>query len=86
MSVRFTFLASRSYLGGIVLLPVIAAMNARSKRSSGVSLLPKSSGDKSGAAGRHQLRFFLFLASTAQQIGVSATTAAKPVSSPRCMY
>ena len=74
----FTFLASRSYLGGIVLLPVIAAMNARSKRSSGVSLLPKSSGDKKRLLlGGISCGFFLFLASTAQQIGVGATTAAK---------
>mgnify|MGYP003048732731 CR=1 FL=1 len=68
----FTFLASRSYLGGIVLLPVIAAMNARSKRSSGVSLLPKSSGDKKRLLlGGISCGFFLFLASTAQQSGKS---------------
>ncbi|MFR4878598.1 MAG: DMT family transporter [Ruthenibacterium lactatiformans] len=71
----FTFLASRSYLGGIV-----AAGHRHDecprKHRSGVSLLPKSSGDKSIAAGRHQLQFFLFLQPPHSK-SVGATTAAK---------
>ncbi len=83
----FTFLASRSYLGGIVLLPVIAAMNARSKRSSGVSLLPKSSGDKKRLLlGGISCGFSCFWLPPHSKSVWALPLRQKPVSSPRCMY
>lgn len=83
----FTFLSSRSYLGGIVLLPVIAAMNTRSKRSSGVSLLPKTPGDKKQLLlGGISCGFFLFWLPRRSKSAWGLLLRQKPVSSPQCMY
>lgn len=72
----FTFIASRSWLGGIVLLPVIFFMDAREKRVG-----------KARPVSAEQLRtlllggiacgVFLFIASSTQQAGVANTTTAK---------
>lgn len=74
----FTFLMARSWLGGIVLLPVIAAMDASRRRAGAVPAAPQT------PQSRHTLLLggfccgcFLFLASSAQQIGVASTTTAK---------
>lgn len=68
----FTFLASRSWLAGVALLPLVAVMRRRAAGSSG------STGDgKTLVAGGLLCGFFLFIASAAQQIGIATTTTAK---------
>jgi drug/metabolite transporter (DMT)-like permease len=64
----FTFLFSRSLLGGVVLLPVIGVMNRGKPKASGRSPLLLG-GICCGAA--------LFVASALQQIGIQETTAGK---------
>ncbi len=74
----FTFLMARSWLGGIVLLPVIAALNANRARISAASASKKQPEDRRTLLmGGLCCGCFLFLASTAQQIGVASTTTAK---------
>ena len=71
----FTFLASRSWLGGTVLLPVIFLLRARANR---LEQAPAQSGGfRSLLIGGCACGCFLFLASITQQIGIGATTTAK---------
>lgn len=74
----FTFLACRSWIGGAILLPVIAVLDRMSVRRMGTSRAPKDRKEKKtlliaglccGAV--------LFSASAFQQIGVAYTTTAK---------
>lgn len=76
----FTFLAARSWLGGLALLPLIAAMRLKQRRSTVSNAADPA---RSRETRRTLLRggiacgCFLFLASITQQIGVGATTTAK---------
>lgn len=73
----FTFLASRSWLAGVALLPLIAVMNSNKKRTL-QEQPPKTSADRRILlTGGIVCGFFLFMASAAQQIGVAQTTTAK---------
>ena len=73
----FTFLASRSWLAGVTVLPLVAWVN-RSKKRSLLEQPPRSSSDRrTFLTGGIACGFFLFLASAAQQIGVAQTTTAK---------
>ena len=68
----FTFLASRSWLAGIALLPLVAVMRRKTDRSAGAN------GDRRTLiTGGLLCGFFLFIASAAQQIGIATTTTAK---------
>ena len=68
----FTFLASRSWLAGIALLPLIAVMKRRTVSSEA------GPGDRRILiTGGLLCGFFLFIASAAQQIGIATTTTAK---------
>lgn len=69
----FTFLASRSWLAGVALLPLVAVMRRRSPVES-----PKPEGDRRTLIlGGLLCGFFLFIASAAQQMGIATTTTAK---------
>ncbi len=70
----FTFLAARSWIGVLCLLPVIAFMERHRPRH-----FPKREGSSRGMLLRAGLicGFFLFTASAAQQIGIADTTPAK---------
>lgn len=69
----FTFLASRSWLAGVALLPLVAVMRRRSPGES-----PKPEGDRRTLIlGGLLCGFFLFIASAAQQMGIATTTTAK---------
>ena len=69
----FTFLASRSWLAGVALLPLILFF--RKHRSSGQE---KPAGTKRDLIlGGVACGFFLFIASAAQQLGIASTTTAK---------
>ena len=68
----FTFLASRSWLAGIALLPLIAVMKRKTVSSEA------GPGDRRILiTGGLLCGFFLFIASAAQQIGIATTTTAK---------
>ena len=68
----FTFLASRSWLAGVALLPLVAVMRRKTDRPSA------GSGDRRTlVTGGLLCGFFLFIASAAQQIGIATTTTAK---------
>lgn len=68
----FTFLASRSWLAGIALLPLIAVMKRKTVSSEA------GTGDRRILiTGGLLCGFFLFIASAAQQIGIATTTTAK---------
>ena len=68
----FTFLASRSWLAGVALLPLVAVMRRKTDRPSA------GSGDRRTLiTGGLLCGFFLFIASAAQQIGIATTTTAK---------
>ena len=72
-----TFLASRSWIAGITLLPVIAVMDSRSKRA-GLPVIPQTQEEKKTLIiGGIACGIFLFLAGTTQQIGIGQTTTAK---------
>ena len=72
----FTFLASRSWLGGIVLLPVIFFREKRSSKKTDFSAAP--AGDrKTLLIGGVCCGVVLFTASILQQIGIQETTAGK---------
>lgn len=74
----FTFMATRSWLAGVVLLPVIFTIDAQAKRSGKAPAAPRTREDKRTLLlGGLACGCFLFLASTAQQIGVASTTTAK---------
>ena len=77
----FTFLATRSWLGGVVLLPVIAMMDARRRRQ-----IDHAAAEQPGVQKQNRRTLliggiccgiFLFLASLTQQIGLAFTTTAK---------
>ena len=69
----FTFLASRSWLAGVALLPLVAVMRRRSLVES-----RKPEGDRRTLIlGGLLCGFFLFIASAAQQMGIATTTTAK---------
>lgn len=72
-----TFLASRSWLAGLTLLPVLAVMRARSRRISDHADTSAPKDRRTLLIGGILCGCFLFMASTAQQIGVGATTTAK---------
>ncbi|MBE5997590.1 MAG: DMT family transporter [Lachnospiraceae bacterium] len=73
----FTFLASRSWIGTAVLLPVLIWQSRKQRKNAAA----QPSG--SGISGKEMLTagalcgFFLFAASAAQQIGIAYTTTAK---------
>lgn len=77
----FTFLATRSWLGGIVLLPVIAIMDAQKRKQLGYSAESQPETQKKNRRtlliGGFCCGLFLFLASLTQQIGLASTTTAK---------
>ena len=74
----FTFLATRSWLGGIVLLPLIAALEGGAKKSGQPSRAPHSSAEKKTLLlGGVCCGCLLFFASMAQQLGIASTTTAK---------
>ncbi len=68
----FTFLCSRSILGGIVLLPLIAAIRRREPEKE-----TQTEGKKSLLLGGVLCGIALFVASAFQQIGIQETTAGK---------
>ena len=68
----FTFLASRSWLAGVALLPQVAVMRQKTGRPSA-----GSSDRRTLVTGGLLCGFFLFIASAAQQIGIATTTTAK---------
>ena len=68
----FTFLATRSWLGGIVLLPLIAALEGGAKKSGQPSRAPHSSAEKKTLLlGGVCCGSLLFFASMAQQLGIA---------------
>ena len=77
----FTFLASRSWIGTAVLIPIMFFLNRRDRQKSREGSDKKLSDEKlpmkevilAGAV----CGFFLFAASAAQQIGIAYTTTAK---------
>lgn len=74
----FTFLASRSWLGGIVLLPVIAVIDRTNIKRGTPTGKPKTAAErKMLLIGSLCCGIFLFTASAAQQIGIETTTTAK---------
>ena len=70
----FTFLCSRSILGGVVLLPVIAVMGKGKRKKE-----EARPGNRKHAAPWRRLlrRSMLFIGSALQQIGIQYTTAGK---------
>ena len=72
----FTFLASRSWLGGIVLLPVIAFSDYREKRSGTYQTQSKNT-LRTLIWGGIACGVCLFFAAATQQMGVAQTTTAK---------
>ena len=73
----FTFLACRSWLAGVTLLPVIALLRARQRRPESAAESPAPQSRRALLTGGIACGCFLFLASSAQQIGVASTTTAK---------
>lgn len=74
----FTFLAARSWLGGIFLMPVIAIIDKIRKNRGEISLKPQTKADKKTLLiGGILCGIFLFSASITQQIGIGMTTTAK---------
>ena len=73
----FTFLACRSWLAGVTLLPVIALLRARPRRPESAAESPAPQSRRALLTGGIACGCFLFLASSAQQIGVASTTTAK---------
>jgi drug/metabolite transporter (DMT)-like permease len=74
----FTFLASRSWLGGVVLLPLIAVLDAGAEKRGAATGRPHSAAErKTLLLGGVCCGLFLFLASAAQQFGIAYTTTAK---------
>lgn len=74
----FTFLAARSWLGGAVLLPLIAALDAGAKKNGRASGAPPTPAEKKKLLlGGLCCGLFLFFASAAQQLGIADTTTAK---------
>lgn len=74
----FTFLAARSWLGGAVLLPLIAALDAGAKKNGRASGAPSTPAEKKKLLlGGLCCGLFLFFASAAQQLGIADTTTAK---------
>lgn len=71
----FTFNGIRSIMGGIVLLPVIAVMNALKKKGSVIVPAPESK--KQLVTGGALCGIALFLASSFQQFGILYTTVGK---------
>ncbi|MBE5785343.1 MAG: DMT family transporter [Clostridiales bacterium] len=70
----FTFNASRSFVAGVVLLPVIAMFDALNKKQG----IPKEAGDqKTLIIGGIACGSALFVASAFQQIGIGYTTVGK---------
>lgn len=69
----FTFLASRSWLAGVALLPLILFFQARKKPAE----KKEETSSKDLVAGGIACGFFLFIASAAQQLGIASTTTAK---------
>ena len=68
----FTFLACRSWLAGVALLPLIAYFRHRNEG------IKKPSGTRKDLlTGGIACGFFLFIASAAQQLGIASTTTAK---------
>lgn len=70
----YTFLCSRSFLGGVVLLPVIAL---REKRGKTGAAEPAPENKKTLLLGGVACGTALFIASAFQQIGIQETTAGK---------
>ncbi len=69
----FTFLCTRSILGGVVLLPVIAVMGKRKQEKSA----EKSEGRRILFLGGICCGIMLFIGSALQQVGIQYTTAGK---------
>ena len=69
----FTFLCTRSILGGVVLLPVIAVMGKRKQEKSA----EKSESRRILLLGGICCGIMLFIGSTLQQVGIQYTTAGK---------
>ena len=72
----FTFLAARSWLGGLTVLPLIVFLETKAKQNH-TAASEKQSAHHSLLIGGIACGAFLFVASAAQQIGVAQTTAAK---------
>ncbi len=73
-----TLLALRHWIGGFVLLPVIALMDAYGRRKGNPPAAPQTREEKRTLLiGGIACGVFLFLAATTQQIGIGQTTTAK---------
>lgn len=74
----FTFLAARSWLGGLVLLPLIAALDSGAKKRGEPGPGPHTAAErKTLLTGGLCCGVLLFFASFTQQLGVASTTTAK---------
>lgn len=73
-----TFLASRCWVAGIVLLAVVTATDAHNKRTGKPTTAPQTREEKRTlVTGGIACGIFLFLAAATQQIGIAQTTTAK---------
>ncbi len=72
----FTFLAARSWLGGLTVLPLIVFLETKAKQNH-TAASEKQSAHHFLLIGGIACGAFLFVASAAQQIGVAQTTTAK---------
>lgn len=73
-----TFLASRCWVAGIVLLAVVAATEAHNKRTGKPTAAPQTrEAKRTLVTGGIACGIFLFLAASTQQIGIAQTTTAK---------
>lgn len=74
----FTFLAARSWLGGVVLLPLIAVLDRGAEKRGQTARAPRTAAErKTLLTGGLACGCFLFTASAAQQFGIASTTSAK---------
>ena len=74
----YTFLATRSWLGGVVLLPLIAALDKSVEKSGQTPRRPQTKAErKTLLTGGLACGCLLFAASAAQQFGIASTTTAK---------
>lgn len=73
----FTFIASRNWLGGTILLPLIWFLDRTKKQDHGVKAIRSSGNRKELFIGGLLCGVFLFFACAVQQAGIAYTTPAK---------